>query len=375
MPIELSTASAPVSTNPTRLQTTVLIAERDPEVARQLSNAASAQGWDTIHARDAAFATAAVIRQRPSAVVLGAQLPGGGAGLTIRRLRASVHTAMIPVVAFTGLEAGEADALRQQGADACIPNPPDIGAVIGWIRTRLETPVRVTEAPGSLVRDADRLASLDRTGLLDSAPTEPFDTLTRVASAVLGVPVALVSLVDRNRQFFKSHTGLPEPWATRRETPLTHSFCQWVVSDHDALSVSDAREHPVLRDNRALHELGVIAYAGMPLTSTSGDAIGSFCAIDTKPHIWSGDDIVLLRQFSLVAEGCIAVAEYDTSTTQSGPETSALSRSLVIRAVGVGVSNVSGIMSRDTVRLGPSERTILLELMEWLGKQVVRLVQ
>ena len=56
-----------------------------------------------------------------------------------------------------------------------------------------------------------------------------------------------MSLVDRHRQFFKSQVGLPEPTATARETPLTHSFCQWVVADQHELVVPDARVHPLLK--------------------------------------------------------------------------------------------------------------------------------
>ena len=71
-----------------------------------------------------------------------------------------------------------------------------------------------------IVRNLNRIAALGRTGLLDTPAEEPFDRLTRLATRLLKTPVALVSLVDRNRQFFKSAVGLPEPWRSRRETPL-----------------------------------------------------------------------------------------------------------------------------------------------------------
>ena len=80
------------------------------------------------------------------------------------------------------------------------------------------------------LRDERRLAALWRTGLLDTPPEQVFDRLTRLVRRLLGTPVALVSLVDADRQFFKSAVGLPEPWAARRETPLSHSFCQHVVA-------------------------------------------------------------------------------------------------------------------------------------------------
>src|SRR2546426_12179819 len=77
-----------------------------------------------------------------------------------------------------------------------------------------------------VLEDEARLEALRRTMLLDSPPEEAFDRLTRLATAVLRVPVALVSLVDGNRQFFKSQCGLIEPLASPRQTPLPTSFCK-----------------------------------------------------------------------------------------------------------------------------------------------------
>ena len=353
---------------------TVLVAESDGAQAKELSVALSDQGLEVIQARDAVSATAAVLRQRPDAVILNHRLPGGGGLNTLRRIRASVHTAMTPVIGIAGLRERDADELRLHGADEVAPSPPDVVAVTAWIQKRLGEPLQVMEAPVSIIRDSERLASLTRTGLLDSQPSESYDTLTRIASALLSAPVALVSLVDSNRQFFKSHIGLPEPWAATRETPLTHSFCQWVVSDHDALIVSDASEHPVLRNNRAFHDLGVVAYAGVPLTPTSGDPIGSFCAIDTKPHVWSDDDVMLLRELSRVAEACIAVDEFNAWQNVAEQKTGAknIERSLIMQAVGEGISPIARILRRDDPLLGGEEREALLNLMEWLGQQLVR---
>jgi len=110
-----------------------------------------------------------------------------------------------------------------------------------------------------------RIEVLRSTRLLDSAPEPAFDRLTRLAGTLIGAPVALISLVDETRQFFKSSWGLGEPWASRRETPLSYSFCDHVVHGPAPLIVADAREHPVLNARLAVAELGVIAYAGVPL--------------------------------------------------------------------------------------------------------------
>ena len=138
-----------------------------------------------------------------------------------------------------------------------------------------------------VLHDPERLAALVQLRLLDSPTEEAFDRLTRLATRVLGVPVSLVSLVDDRRQFFKSECGLPEPWASRRETALSGSFCQHVVGSGEPLVVEDARIHPLLRDNLAVRDLNVVAYLGIPLKTPEGHTVGSFCAIDTVPRIWS----------------------------------------------------------------------------------------
>jgi signal transduction histidine kinase len=161
--------------------------------------------------------------------------------------------------------------------------------------------IQISATADGGVWDSARLAELNRSGLLDSAVEEAFDRLTRLASKVLRVPVALVSLVDEDRQFFKSQVGLPEPWATQRETPLSHSFCKHVVNLKQPLVIEDARDHPLVRDNLAVTELGVTAYAGLPLATHNGHTLGAFCAIDQQPHHWTGDEIDILKDLAAAA--------------------------------------------------------------------------
>jgi diguanylate cyclase (GGDEF)-like protein len=156
----------------------------------------------------------------------------------------------------------------------------------------------------AVLSDAARLAALAETGLLDSAAEAAFDRLTRLVSKILHVPTALVSLVDDHRQFFKSAVGLGEPWSSRRETPLSHSFCKHAVAAAGPLVIEDARVHPLVRDNLAIRDLGVVAYAGVPLTLPAGQTVGVLCAIDGVPRVWSDDDLEILGDLadSVVAE-------------------------------------------------------------------------
>jgi GAF domain-containing protein len=153
----------------------------------------------------------------------------------------------------------------------------------------------------SIVRNVARLSALQRLRLLDTPPEAAFDRLTRLACHVLRAPVGLVSLVDRDRQFFKSCVGLPEPFASTRQTPVSHSFCQHVVASGKPLIVEDARTNPLVRLNPAVEELGIVAYAGIPLVTSEGHAIGSFCVIDSRPRSWSFEDIEMLQELA----GCV----------------------------------------------------------------------
>ena len=160
------------------------------------------------------------------------------------------------------------------------------------------------------VNDPDRLEAVRETTLVDSDVMPSFDRLARLASHVLNAPVALVSLVASDRQFFMSCLGLPEPWASARESPLSHSFCQHAVASREPLLVDDAREHPLLRDNLAIRDMGVIAYAGIPLIDSDEHALGTLCVIDSQPRHWTTHQVQLLSDIaaSVVTEISLARA-------------------------------------------------------------------
>ena len=156
----------------------------------------------------------------------------------------------------------------------------------------------------SAISDPARLAALRQTMLLDTPPEPTFDRITQLAAKLLGTPVALISLVDIDRQFFKSILGLPEPWKSQRQTPLTHSFCKHVVHSGQTLVVNDSRENPLVLENLAVRDLNVIAYMGAPLLGLGGQPIGALCAIDGVPRSWTPEQAQLLNDLAafVVAE-------------------------------------------------------------------------
>jgi hypothetical protein len=132
--------------------------------------------------------------------------------------------------------------------------------------------------------DTERLRVLAELAVVSSPTSKLYDEMTHLAMKIIDVPVALMSMVAADHQFFMSHVGLPEPWSTKRRIPLTHSFCQYVVATNAPLITSDAREIDSLKTSLAIIDLNVICYLGLPLTLSSGTSLGSFCVIDHQPR-------------------------------------------------------------------------------------------
>lgn len=157
--------------------------------------------------------------------------------------------------------------------------------------------------------DSGRLEALRRTGLTDQPPEPAFDRAIRLARQITGASVGLLSLVDAKRQFFQAQAGLDGSVAEARETPLSHSFCQYVVTADRPLAVSDARAHALLRDNGAVADLGVTAYLGVPVHGPDGAPIGSFCAISPTPRDWTEDQLNTLMDLAAMIETEIRLAQ------------------------------------------------------------------
>ncbi|WP_328647112.1 SpoIIE family protein phosphatase [Amycolatopsis sp. NBC_00348] len=167
--------------------------------------------------------------------------------------------------------------------------------------------------PDLVLCDPGRTGALHDSGLSARADSA-MDRFAAMVRVQLRVPVALVSLVEPDRQVFPGMQGLPEPWATARHTPLSHSFCQHVVITGEPLVLTDARTVALTSDNLAIPDLGVVAYAGIPLTDSDGHVLGSLCAIDTRPRTWTGDEIATLTDLATM---CATEIRLRLATRQS----------------------------------------------------------
>lgn len=144
-----------------------------------------------------------------------------------------------------------------------------------------------------------RLAALRESGLLDATSESALDRYTALACERLEAPVSLVTLLHGERPLFISARGVPEPWASRRETPIDFSICERVVASGVPLVLGDARTDPRYAGDTAVRELAMAACLGVPLRAIDGLVIGSLCVLDVRTREWSGNDVLLLESLAL----------------------------------------------------------------------------
>lgn len=199
-------------------------------------------------------------------------------------------------------------------------------------------PAHMDPRAHDVLRNPERLARLRATSLLDAPTEEAFDRLTRLAAKLLQAPLSTVTLVDDERQFYMSCTGFPEPLATTRQTPLEFSFCRHTVVLGRPLIISDVRGHPLVGDNPAITEFGVMAYAGIPLLTADGHALGTLCVMDFKVREWTPDQVSSLADLAAAVSTEIEL-RVDIAERMRVEE--ALQRAVTLR------DEVLGIVSHD----------------------------
>ena len=150
--------------------------------------------------------------------------------------------------------------------------------------------------------ESARLAELRKYRILDTDPERAFDDLTMLASHICGTPIALISLIDADRQWFKSRVGL-----SISETSRSVSFCTHAIKQRELYVVADARDNDTFRNNPyVVAENGIRFYAGAPLVTPNGHALGTLCVLDNVPRTLTQDQVdallALRRQVEALLE-------------------------------------------------------------------------
>lgn len=320
-------------------------------------------GWQVLRAGTVPDALERAKRDQPSAMIFRGIFTNG---LTLaKRLRCNARTALLPLVIVADASEDDRKEFARWGVTSVLA-PADADRLIADV-VREHAPLPPTQAPDSELGRAARLTALERARLLDSPPEEPFDQLARITGQLLDVPIVLMSIVDRQRQFFKAQVGLPEPLCTTRQTPITHSFCQWVVTGDEALVVEDARRDLLLSASPATTEMGVVAYAGVPIRVEPDETIGSFCAVDMKPHRWDTRELRTLDDAATLVQGLTALRQVEWLPPLTLDEFRDLSG-----ATGRAVEAAMRLHEAGKMAVEPSDQQVLLAIASGLGRDLAR---
>lgn len=170
------------------------------------------------------------------------------------------------------------------------------------------------QAPDIPVSEETRLDTLRSMQILDSRNEERFDRITRVACRMFQVPIALVSLVDEDRQWFKSNVGMDA-----HETPRDVSFCGHAILGDDTFYVPDAASDERFRDNPLVTGPSKIRfYVGQPLVAPNGEKLGTLCLLDREPRLFDDEDITALKSLAKMVEGELAAVYMATMDDLTG---------------------------------------------------------
>ena len=327
------------------------------EVATELRNS----GWSVSLCEDVPTAVATARRDQPEVVVTSSRLPGGGGEMLITRLRGLVATAMTPIVGVSG-DVFEGANMVAAGATSSVTRSAEPGQVAKAVSAAAgRQSVPPEQAPAALLTDPDRLSALEQTGLVPGDEEAAFDDITRVAAELLPAPTTLVSLVNGSGQFFPGRTDVSPRAQGGRQSPLSESFCQWAVTSQEQLVVEDASNHGLLSHNPAVDELGVRAYAGVPLV-VDDVTLGTVCAIDYDARAWDQEDLRILKLL-----GRLATAELRVRMAQRSGQDDPAS---LVAAIQDGIGASAEVLRTTNPAAGSVAFTAVVRLLERFNRRL-----
>ncbi|HYO68547.1 MAG TPA: GAF domain-containing protein, partial [Archangium sp.] len=220
----------------------------------------------------------------------------------------------------------------------------------------------LSSSASDIISSPARLEALKRTALMDSPAEEAFDRLTRLAARLLGTPVALCTLFDAERHFFKSAWGVPEPYATSRQRPLALSFCQIAAVQGGPLVIPDASQDVRFKDHPGIREFKIASYLGIPLITSEGHALGTFCVFDQRARVWREEDLQSAKDLAaaVMTEIELRTLTQEAQTAQARAEALAARNAQLYRDAQEGSRLRERLMSVVSHDLKTPLQTVLL---------------
>jgi len=216
----------------------------------------------------------------------------------VRELRAAGVPIETPIIVVTDQAKVDADRGEAAGVTDWLTRPYSVAYARSRLRAWLMRSMLRWRKAALPADEEKRLAAVYRLGLLDTDAEERFDRHARIAAAALDAPIALVSLVDRERQWYKAHYGFDFS-----ETSRDMGFCSHAILDDAPLVVSDALRDDRFADNPVVvGEPHVRFYAGVPLHAADGERVGALCIVDHKPRNLSAAQLRMLQDIARLVE-------------------------------------------------------------------------
>jgi len=185
--------------------------------------------------------------------------------------------------------------LRDSGADEVVASLAEAVVQLAKFAAPMGEEMAAAPLPEN---EEERLAELMNLHLLDGEPERVFDRVTAKLAKLFQVPIALITFVDRDRQWFKSQVGLPEDLARERCTPRSVSICGHMVAKNDTLVVEDLARDRRFANNPLIKARGLRFYAGTPVRGVGGFPIGSLCLLDVRPRKMTDHERRVLESFA-----------------------------------------------------------------------------
>jgi predicted PurR-regulated permease PerM/methylmalonyl-CoA mutase cobalamin-binding subunit len=312
-----------------RVQCIAARAERDEIASEMTAHVLLQQGFDAAKVPGVRVTSELIIalqRDQPDIVCISVIEPSKAihARNLCQRIRRALPEQRIVVGLWGRLDGMTEDAqmLRDAGVEEFFTRIADLSAYADRLASHLG---EETEPPARPADEEERLLALDRLGMVNSEREPVLDHITEKVARVFEAPVTAITLVDREWQWFKSHSGLPEELAAGGRIARDQSICAHVVAANGAIVVKDLKRDRRFARNPLLLQHGIRFYAGVPIRSANGQPLGALCVMDTSPRVFSKREQRMLEENAAEAaeeiERMAETAPLETTAPETAPST------------------------------------------------------